>query len=541
MAAFVILDGPSTEHVTVQALASRRFEVTLSGPGGHSWNDHGTPNPVHAVADVIASFVSQAEAEPLAQRGNRSYNFAMIEGGAASTPSHPARALKLDIRSEDGMLLNELTGLLMPCVERALEQANRAARHGRLSAKVRDWACGQADSFLPTRRCCGHSSGRWSSWHSIADSLCVHRRQCSFVDGQAGAVDRSRRERRRCAYVERMVSAGRPRQGTPPDPASYRTLARSARIDRSNSGDVSAPEIVIEEAAPARWKADSALALAAFIWGITFVVVKGAIRDMSTMYFLALRFTFGSVCMVLLFAKALRRTSRVQLGRGLLGVDCRRLPLAGLCLSNQWTEIHNCRKLGLFDGFVHCARAAHQRSGVSALAADYRVGWRGHRDGRHGGADAASLEHNFSMNRGDVLTLACAVAYAFHLMIVGYFSQREHFESVALGQVVGVALLAWTALLFEPPKASWNPHLALAIVGTGLFATAFTFALQTYAQQYTTSTRAALIFALEPVFALLTAISFGGEPLTRYSLAGGCLILGGILLVELKSVRLVTA
>jgi drug/metabolite transporter (DMT)-like permease len=139
------------------------------------------------------------------------------------------------------------------------------------------------------------------------------------------------------------------------------------------------------------------------------------------------------------------------------------------------------------------------------------------------------------MNRGDVLTLACAVSYAFHLMIVGYFSQREHFESVALGQVIGVALLAWASLLFEPPKASWNPRLAMAIVGTGLFATAFTFALQTYGQQYTTSTRAALIFALEPVFSLLTAISFGGEPLTRYSVVGGCLILGGILVVELKS------
>ena len=39
--AFVVLDGPSLEHVTAQALASRRFEVTFEGPGGHSWNDQG--------------------------------------------------------------------------------------------------------------------------------------------------------------------------------------------------------------------------------------------------------------------------------------------------------------------------------------------------------------------------------------------------------------------------------------------------------------------------------------------------------------------
>ena len=47
--AFVILDGPATDHVTAQALASRRFEILFAGPGGHSWNDSGTPNPVHAL------------------------------------------------------------------------------------------------------------------------------------------------------------------------------------------------------------------------------------------------------------------------------------------------------------------------------------------------------------------------------------------------------------------------------------------------------------------------------------------------------------
>ena len=54
---FLVLDGPSTEHVTTQALASRRLEISFAGPGGHSWNDHGTPNPVHALSDAIASFI----------------------------------------------------------------------------------------------------------------------------------------------------------------------------------------------------------------------------------------------------------------------------------------------------------------------------------------------------------------------------------------------------------------------------------------------------------------------------------------------------
>ena len=53
---FIVLDGPTTDHITCQALASRRFEITFSGPGGHSWSDFGIGNPVHALSRAIALF-----------------------------------------------------------------------------------------------------------------------------------------------------------------------------------------------------------------------------------------------------------------------------------------------------------------------------------------------------------------------------------------------------------------------------------------------------------------------------------------------------
>ncbi len=59
--AFLVLDGPSTDHITAQALASRRYEISFVGPGGHSWNDSGTPNAVHAIGNAISSFVQVAE------------------------------------------------------------------------------------------------------------------------------------------------------------------------------------------------------------------------------------------------------------------------------------------------------------------------------------------------------------------------------------------------------------------------------------------------------------------------------------------------
>ena len=137
--AFVILDGPSTEHITAQALATRRFEISFSGPGGHSWNDYGTPNPVHALGDTVSSFIESADARVTSQRKVRcSYNFGIIEGGT-SINSIPASArAKLDVRSDDPAILDDLASLLTSAVERGLERENRNTRGTRLTAKIKE-------------------------------------------------------------------------------------------------------------------------------------------------------------------------------------------------------------------------------------------------------------------------------------------------------------------------------------------------------------------------------------------------------------------
>lgn len=136
---FLVLDGPATDHITAHALASRRFEIQISGPGGHSWSDYGTGNPVHALAATIADF----SACPAAAGNPRaSINFGLIEGGASvnSIPSE-ARA-KLDVRSESQDRLDELTELLTDAVERSLAAENErvAGRRlpGRVTARIRE-------------------------------------------------------------------------------------------------------------------------------------------------------------------------------------------------------------------------------------------------------------------------------------------------------------------------------------------------------------------------------------------------------------------
>jgi len=137
--AFLVLDGPSTDHITAQALASRRFEISFAGPGGHSWNDYGTPNPVHAIGEVISAFAQSADTRLGTERRPRcSYNFGLVEGGTSVNSIPSSARAKLDLRSEDPQLLDEIASLLTAAVERSLERENRDVRSHRLTAKIKE-------------------------------------------------------------------------------------------------------------------------------------------------------------------------------------------------------------------------------------------------------------------------------------------------------------------------------------------------------------------------------------------------------------------
>jgi len=118
------LDGSATEYVTTAALASRRVEITITGPGGHSWSDFGAPNPIHALGRGIARFVTARV--PEAPR--TSFNIGEIEGGT-SVNSIPASAhMKVDLRSESETELATLEGLLRDAVKAGVDEEMSAAR-----------------------------------------------------------------------------------------------------------------------------------------------------------------------------------------------------------------------------------------------------------------------------------------------------------------------------------------------------------------------------------------------------------------------------
>jgi tripeptide aminopeptidase len=118
--AFISLDGPGLERITQRALGSRRYRVTVSGPGGHSWGDFGIVNPVHALGRAIARFASYPA--PLAPR--TSYNVGIIEGGSSVNAIPERASMVIDLRSISGAEIEKLEAYLRRVVEIAVREEN---------------------------------------------------------------------------------------------------------------------------------------------------------------------------------------------------------------------------------------------------------------------------------------------------------------------------------------------------------------------------------------------------------------------------------
>jgi acetylornithine deacetylase/succinyl-diaminopimelate desuccinylase-like protein len=136
---YLVLDGPVLDNITSRALASRRFEIVFTGPGGHSWSDYGNPNPVHALSQTIAWFTDQAFAAPANGALPRaSFNFGTIEGGFSVNSIPVIARAKVDLRSEDTQCMDGLAATLARATERALDIENQRATGARLTAKIKE-------------------------------------------------------------------------------------------------------------------------------------------------------------------------------------------------------------------------------------------------------------------------------------------------------------------------------------------------------------------------------------------------------------------
>jgi drug/metabolite transporter (DMT)-like permease len=285
---------------------------------------------------------------------------------------------------------------------------------------------------------------------------------------------------------------------------------------------------------PPAWRADLALVAVSFVWGATFIMVKQAVGDMPVLLFLTLRFTIAAAVLAAIFGPRKNRPSiRPSLRPGIiLGT----LLFSGYVVQTFGLTLTSAAKTGFITGFyiplvpifgAMLYRKRPQSSEVAGVVLAFI------------GTALMSIQGNvLSINRGDLLVAGCAVIYAFHIVLLGHFAAVADVAWLAVVQIATGAVLGWLTFWWAgPTHVLWTPAVWIALAVTSILATAFAFTTQTWAQKYTTATRAALIFSLEPVFAWITSYVAVGEVLTTRALAGAGFVLAGILMAELKPLR----
>jgi tripeptide aminopeptidase len=124
----LVLDGAGTDSIVSQALGSRRFKVTMRGPGGHSWSDFGVPNPIVALAQAIDDFShTNVPTDP-----KTTFNIGVIEGGTSVNSIPEDASMRVDLRSASSEEITKLEKSLRDALEQAVQQnpTSRKKRDG---------------------------------------------------------------------------------------------------------------------------------------------------------------------------------------------------------------------------------------------------------------------------------------------------------------------------------------------------------------------------------------------------------------------------
>ena len=276
-------------------------------------------------------------------------------------------------------------------------------------------------------------------------------------------------------------------------------------------------------------KADLALLLVSFVWGITFVVVKDALADISPFYFLALRFSTAFLFLGLVFFKQMLKTNLQEIWAGI----CISLFLfGGYAFQTVGLKYTGAANAGFITGlavvlvplFVTLTSRQLPSEKLMAGVTSSVLG-----------LALLSLNAHLSFNYGDLLVFFCALCYAGHIIMVGRFTSLldpVRLTIIQIGSVSAISFLFGFAL--ETPPSSITGPVWTALLVTSIPATSLAFLIQNKAQKFTSTIHTAVIFTTEPVFAGLAAFVLAGEVLSFRQLTGCALILVGMLIVSLK-------
>jgi drug/metabolite transporter (DMT)-like permease len=286
--------------------------------------------------------------------------------------------------------------------------------------------------------------------------------------------------------------------------------------------------------------ADISLLLVTIIWGSTFVLVQNAIDFLEPFSFNSIRFLAAAILLIfclLIFKKEQLKQLDVKLL--LSGVFIGFWLFLGYATQTIGLLYTTSSKAGFITGLnvvlvplfsmMLLKQFPSKNAVFGVLTATI-------------GLFLLTMTDVTSMNIGDGFVFICAVSFALQIIYTGKFSNKYPTLLLTVIQISTVAVLSIiSSIIFEDWRKSFNPDILLtkdvliALVITSIFATALAFLIQTNFQKYTSATRVALIFAMEPVFAAITGYYWADERLSYSALVGCILIFAGMIFAEMPT------
>ncbi|MFJ7830191.1 DMT family transporter [Peribacillus sp. NPDC097284] len=285
--------------------------------------------------------------------------------------------------------------------------------------------------------------------------------------------------------------------------------------------------------------ADATLLFVVFIWGVTFVMVQNAISFLEPFSFNAIRFFIAFLFLLVPYFLTLhKKGNRYHKETMLAGLHIGVWLFLGYAFQTKGLELTTPAKTGFITGLsvvmvpvfslVLLKLKLSRNMVLGVVAATFGLYL------------MAFVDHS-SVNVGDFLVFLCAISFAMQIITTAKYAKTLPALPLTLIQIGTVSLLSFlSALIFgENYSVVFKAEVMLqtevwtALLVTSVMATSFAFFVQTYFQAYTTPTRVALIFSMEPVFAALTSYIWIDEKLTVASLTGCGFIFAGMILAEL--------
>jgi drug/metabolite transporter (DMT)-like permease len=292
-----------------------------------------------------------------------------------------------------------------------------------------------------------------------------------------------------------------------------------------------------------KYFSEGLLLLVTLIWGGTFVIIKIALRDVSPLVFVSIRFSIAAIILLPFVKKAFRNANKELIKSGIiLGV----IFFLGFATQTIGLKYTSATKSGFITGTFILFTPVFQ------LLFEKKIPGKGNLLGvlfviagliflSSRGTSVLDVfsEMGENFNIGDFFTLLCAVFFAMYLVYLDIVSKKFDYMPLVFLQIFLTAVcgIVFSIILsvsgFQAAKFSINGNVIFALLYTAILATIITTILQTKYQKFVTPTKAGIIFSFEPIFAAVLAFFFIDERISSFGFIGCILIFTGLIVTEL--------